>query len=318
MVNGISGCKALLQRLALAITCCSIASVVFADPYYYTVWTSANPAGGTAQGVITLPDSSTVTVNFTALNADGSPGNFLGGYTTGTSTWSGWSDYSSDYLSSQVSTIPAPYMLQLVGGQDETYIVTLSAPIVGPLMDIVSLGAAGTNTQYDFNAPFTILSQGYDYWGGCMTCLTQSGDDLIGNEGSGAIVFNGTYSTFSWTVPIGEDWHGFTFGIMTTEALQQSGVPEPGSLALFGIGLLGVGAFIRGRRAGGVKLTPLFRRCRLFLFGADPAFLAAQQVTDVLPMAVSQQQAHYGDGQQLQYEGQFVNPEQKAEVERRE
>lgn len=229
----------------------AVAGPARADTAYWTVWNSADPSQGTATGLITLPDSSTVTVTFTALNSDGSAGNFLGAYTSSNPTWGGWSAYQSDYLSAQVNTIPGGTMLQLVGGQNETYRVDLSAPIVGPLMDIVSLGAGGTNTQYDFNAPFAILSQGQDYWGGCATCLTQSGDTLIGNEGSGTIQFVGTYSEFDWTVPVGENWHGFTFGIETTEALaqqqQQNSVPEPDSALLVALALGGLAAARRRR-----------------------------------------------------------------------
>jgi hypothetical protein len=39
------------------------------------------------------------------------------------------------------------------------------------------------------------------------------------------------YNTFSWTVPDPENWHGFTFGIRTTEALEPTppvaAIPEP-------------------------------------------------------------------------------------------
>jgi len=240
--------KANLARVVLAIACTAISSSAFAVPYYYTDWTSANPGAGTAHGVITLPDSSTVTVDFSAVYGDGTAGSFVGAYTS--ADWAGWSNYSSDYLSAQVSTIPYPDMLQLQGGQDQIYKVHLGAAIKDPLMAIVSLGANGTNTHYNFDSSFTILSQGYDYWGGCLTCLTQSGNDLIGNEGSGTIKFNGTFSDFSWTVPVGEYWHGFTFGIRTTEALEPTtpGVPEPASLALVSVGLLGIGATLKRRR----------------------------------------------------------------------
>src|SRR5574337_139361 len=239
-------------RIVVAAVGLVVASSAFAGPvpYYYTDWISAAPSLGTAHGVITLPDSSTVSVDFSAVNADGTHGSFAGAYLN--NNWAGWGAYSSDYLSSEVSNIPSPAdMLQLVGGQNQTYKVHLGAPIKDPLMDIVSLGAAGTNTRYVFDSPFTILSQGTDYWGGCGTCLTQSGNDLIGNEGSGAIKFNGTYSDFSWTVPVGENWHGFTFGIRTTEALEPNpptGVPEPSPALLFGLGLIGIGLMMKMKR----------------------------------------------------------------------
>jgi hypothetical protein len=83
----------------------------------------------------------------------------------------------------------------------------------------VSLGAPGNAITYAFNSPFTIVSQGAGYWGnGPLTQLP--GNVLQGEEGHGTIQFLGTYSTFSWTVPNPETWHGFTFGIRTTQALE--------------------------------------------------------------------------------------------------
>lgn len=46
----------------------------------------------------------------------------------------------------------------------------------------------------------------------------------------------------------GENWHGFTFGIRTTEAIEPT-VPEPGVIALFGLGLVGIALHRRNRKS---------------------------------------------------------------------
>lgn len=235
--------------IALLAAVASTASVSAAQ-YHYTDWTSASPSAGTASGVITLPDLSTVTVNFEAINPDNSPGSFSFAQTAGGVNY--WNP-STPYISSQVENAPPDTdIVALVGGQNQTYKVTLSAPIKDPIMAIVSLGRGGSNTKYDFDSPFTIVSQGAGYWGGGPTALTQlPGDVLNGNEGHGTIQFIGTFSTFSWTVPSPENWHGFTFGIRTTERLEPpvSTVPDAASslgLMALSFTLLGVGRKLLG------------------------------------------------------------------------
>lgn len=229
-------------RSASALAFVVAANSASAAPYFYVDWTAANVSGGTASGLITLPDASTVSVSFAATYANGSPGNLYGAQTgAGINYW----NPSSPYISAQVQNAPpGTDIVQLSGGQNQIYTVTLGAAIKDPIMAIVSLGQGGVPTTYDFNAPFDIVSQGAGYWGGNGTSLQElTGDILLGNEGHGTIQFIGTFSTFSWTVPTPESWHGFTFGIRTTEALEPTnGVPEPGSLALIGLGLLGVAA----------------------------------------------------------------------------
>ncbi|MGH7945960.1 MAG: hypothetical protein ACREH8_15815 [Opitutaceae bacterium] len=221
------------------------AARVSAVPYYYTDWTTANPGLGTASGVITLPDLSTVTVNFQALNANGSAGSFFFAQTNGGTNY--WNP-STPYISAQVDNAPpGTDLVALIGGQNQTYKVTLSEAIKDPIMSIVSLGAPGTNTLYDFDSPFTIVSQGVGFWGGGPNALDQlPGDVLRGNEGHGTIQFIGTFPTFSWTVPAGENWHGFTFAIRTTERIEPSGVPDETSAV--GLMALSLAALVALRR----------------------------------------------------------------------
>jgi MYXO-CTERM domain-containing protein len=137
---------------------------------------------------------------------------------------------SAPYISAEVENAPpGTDILQLLGGLDQTYKVTLSEPIKDPVMAIVSLGSPSITITYDFDSPFTIVSQGAGYWGGGPTSLVQlPGDVLQGTEGHGTIRFIGTFSTFSWTVPMPEGWHGFTFAIRTTERIEptEAGAPD--------------------------------------------------------------------------------------------
>ncbi len=248
-----------LVALAVAFGVAAAAMPAAAVPYYYVDWTAANPSAGTASGTITLPDSSVVNVGFSVTKPTGGPGTFFFGQTgTGTNYW----NPTAPYISPQVDNAPpAAEMLALVGGTGgDVYTITLSEPIKDPIMAIVSLGNSGTAITYDFDRPFTIVSQGTGYWGGtsAATCAATpstcslkelAGDVLQGQEGHGTIQFIGTFSTFSWTAPTYENWHGFNFGIRTTEALEPGpSVPEPGTLALLGLALAGLGFSCRKLR----------------------------------------------------------------------
>jgi hypothetical protein len=236
-----------MSRSIVALALLLFVNSARGDIYQYVDWTTANPAAGTASGTISLPDSSSVGVTFEVFNSDGSPGSYFFAQTDPATNY--WIP-SAPYMSPSVENAPPTSdILALVGGTNQTYKVTLSEPIKDPIMAIVSLGQPGVIVDYDFDSPFTIVSQGNGYWGGNDTSLSQlPGDVLRGTEGHGTIRFDGTFSTFSWTAPFGETWHGFTYGIRTTEAIEPT-IPEPTTLVLVALSALGC-VVIRSRKVG--------------------------------------------------------------------
>lgn len=244
---------AMMRRLIVAgamAACLAMGNTSDAAIYSYVDWQTANPGGGTASGVITI-GASTVNVNFAATFAGGAPGSFFFAQTSGGGT-NYWNP-SSPYISAQVENAPPTTdIVSLIGGANQIYTVTLSEAIKDPIMSIVSLGRSGLPTSYDFDSPFTIVSQGAGFFGGSATALQQlPGDILVGNEGHGTIQFIGTFSTFSWVVPTPENWHGFTFGIRTTEAIEPNEIPEPASLVLLLFGTAGIAGLKRFRQQVG-------------------------------------------------------------------
>jgi len=115
-----------------------------------------------------------------------------------------------------------------------TQTITFSQPVQNPILLILSLGQSGASVNYTFANSFTLLSSGRGYWGGGLGSLTQSGNVLTGIEGHGALQFNGTVSSISWTAQPGEFWHGFTVGL--------TAVPEPATVLAGALLLLPFGA----------------------------------------------------------------------------
>lgn len=134
-------------------------------------------------------------------------------------------------------------MIAISGNNGMTDTFTFSTPVSGLVLSEVSLGQPGIGTQYTFNDGFSIVACGPNitYGGGC---ITQSGDTMIGHEGDGTIVFDGTISSLSFTTENPEYWNGFTLGLLPQST---SPVPEPGTLTLLGTGVLGLFGVARRR-----------------------------------------------------------------------
>jgi hypothetical protein len=228
-------------------------SLSMAAPVYYTDWTSANFGTlGSALGVI---QTNTGPVNVTYTCQVHSP----------TQTACGtayWSSNAAIYTGGAAANGPSqdpdgagpspalPCDLITMTGGSGIGVSTFSfdRPILSPILSVLSLGQGGIKAQLIFDQAFVILNQGSGYWGGGPAQLTdvngnaRGGDTLLGNEGHGVIMFTGAFETLTWTMPVFEDWYGFTIGV------QGIAVPAPGALALLGLGLLGLAA--RARRAG--------------------------------------------------------------------
>lgn len=170
-------------------------------------WTSATAGNpGSASGTVTLPDSSTVSVSYS--------GEIKFAQTSGGTNY--WIP-STPYLSATVeNSPPTSDIVALIGGNSTLNTITFSEPVVNPVMAILSLGNRAEIIEYHFNAPFEILSFGPGYWGGPGLLTALPGNVVQGIEGHGTIRFLGNFSSISWTVPIRENWHGFTIGVNKT------------------------------------------------------------------------------------------------------
>lgn len=229
-------------------------SLASAAPAYWTDWTGSDALNGTTvYGTITTPTS---TVNVTYNNPQGIA--FL-------QTGVGYFDYflnvngaaNSPYTSALVDNIPSPgelIGLQFAGRQS----LHFSQAIANPVFSYISLNGNG----YGFNQDFDILSFGdgspgndCGYWG-CGTSYKNVVDlgggnfeyQLLGTgEPHGTIRFKGAFSDVSWNSLSNEYWNGFTVGVQGT-AQEVFETPEPGSIALLGLGLIGLAA-VRRRKA---------------------------------------------------------------------
>ncbi len=129
-------------------------------------------------------------------------------------------------------------IIGLAGGNTTLNTITFSDPVKDPVMAIWSLGDAQASFVFSASEPFTIVAGGpsAEYGG---SSITASGNTVYGEEGNGTILFNGTFSSLTWTNPQYEYWYGFDIGVPAS-------VPEPSTFLLSGIGLL-TAAFFLGK-----------------------------------------------------------------------
>jgi hypothetical protein len=237
---------------------------------YWTDWTSGTAgAGGGAIGTLAIPGQATITVTYTGNNLEvqSAPNGFdywrprPPATACGTTPVAGCDPWLAPSLgiSNPVTAggTANPDIIRLFGGPATgTQTVTFSTAIANPIFAILSLGQPGVTVTYDFNRPFEILSFGPSASFGGPGTLTAISDPatnsfrLTGVEGNGLIRFLGDFQSISWTVPVAENWHGFTIGVQGVAAGEPSTVPEPATLGLVALGLGGLAAVRRRIRRG--------------------------------------------------------------------
>lgn len=154
----------------------------------------------------------------------------------GTDFWSP----STPYLSASVPNAPTPAHMIAVADFASSHSLSFASPVTNPVMALVGLGSATTQTQWAFDAPFQILSAGVGFFGGAGTLTNLGANTLEGDEGSGVIQFIGTFTSISWTITGGEQpWTDETLITGITVGL----IPAPGASVAFG-----AAALLAGRR----------------------------------------------------------------------
>lgn len=225
--------KKLHYAVGVSLLLGTASTAVSAAPVTWTDWTSTPAAASQVLGVLNV-NGTPVDVTFTGPYAFAQLG-----AGSDTNYWT----IPTTYESSVVDNAPPPTdLIALNTGGTKT--ITFSQAVQDPLIAFTSWNG---NTV-DFGTPIELLSSGPGFWGNGTVQVNPAGTGFFGNgEVHGVIRLPGSFTQITFT-DTSENWHGFTLGVVGLADDGGGGtVPEPGVLALVGLGLLG-SVFARRRR----------------------------------------------------------------------
>lgn len=207
----------LVGMLASALSSNAFAATIWTD------WTSLTVgSAGSAAGTL-----GTVAVNYSGQVLNTSVTNGSSGL------WNPQSSFVGGTVDSSPDTVG-----DLIGMNQSNSTITFSAPVVNPVIAIWSLGSPSVAASFLFSETPVFQGGGPNsLYGGSP--IVVSGNTVSGNEGNGVILFEGVFSSISWTSTY-ENWYAVTVGTAAP-------VPLPTSLLLFASALLGMTGLIKTR-----------------------------------------------------------------------
>jgi PEP-CTERM motif len=215
-----------MRRGIFAVAVVALMSTSANAAIQWTDWTSINAGlatGTLAGGSVTLSgpfDTTQISGGFDFWRTGGNP----------------WAAYDA------LPNLPSNNDFISPSGNQVLHTITFSKAVIDPYIAIISLGQGGIQTNWTFNAPFTLIDQGQGFWGnGVFTIL---GNTISAGEAHGVIQFMGTFTSLTLLTNNTENWSGLTIGT--------AGIPEPASWAMLiaGFGLVGALARHRNQKSG--------------------------------------------------------------------